>query len=69
MTATETPIVDRGAVRAALLARYRDEHHQPAGTEAIRCTAHGRFIAWCSPPAPACTVACPPSCRTATSGT
>lgn len=61
---TAGPIIDLRAARDALLARYRDEHNQPAGTEAIRCTAHGRFIAWCSPPAPPCTVACPPACGT-----
>lgn len=50
--------------RDELLARYRDEHAGPPnGTEvAVRCTVHGRFLVWCSPPAPDVDVACPPAC-------
>lgn len=57
-------VVDRGAEKARLLARFRDElAGPPNGTEvAMRCTAHGRFMIWVSPPAPPCRVACPPVC-------
>lgn len=52
------------SVREQILARFRDETAGPPnGTEvAVRCTDHGRFIVWCSPPAPPCRVACPPEC-------
>lgn len=62
--------VDRTEAKARLLARYHDEAAGPPnGTEvAVRCTAHGRFIVWTSPPAPAVTVACPPECGTTTPG-
>lgn len=55
-------IVDRSAAKAAILARYRDETTRPPGMVAVRCTDHGRFIVWCSPPAPPCRVACPHTC-------
>lgn len=55
--------------RERLLARARDEAAGPpsAGISptpevALRCTAHGRFIMWVSPPAPPSRVACPPAC-------
>ena len=57
-------IVDRSAAKARLLTRWRDETAgPPTGVEAaVRCSDHGRFIVWCSPPAPPCRVACPPEC-------
>lgn len=50
--------------KARVLARYRDETTGPPhGSEvAMRCTTHGRFIVWCSPPAPPCRVKCPAAC-------
>ncbi|WP_300019677.1 hypothetical protein [Pseudonocardia sp.] len=62
--ATPPKIIDRSAARAALLARFTDESAgPPTGVEvALRCTEHGAFLLWVSPPAPPCRVACPPSC-------
>lgn len=61
------PIIDRSAAKARILARYRDEAAGPPhGSEvAMRCTDHGAFITWVSPPAPPCRVACPSTCTTA----
>lgn len=61
---TTPPVFDRSAAKARLLARFRDETAGPPnGTEvAMRCTEHGTFITWVSPPAPPCRVACPPAC-------
>lgn len=59
---TTRPILDRRAAKARLLARFRDESIQPAGYVAMRCSDHGAFILWVSPPAPPCRVACPPAC-------
>lgn len=57
------PVIDRSAARARLLARMTDPARPPApGMVRILCTAHGEFVAWCSPPAPPCTVACPAAC-------
>lgn len=53
----------RAARRADMFARYRDETVQPDGYVALRCTLHGTFILWVTPPAPPCTVACPASCE------
>lgn len=63
-------IVDRSAARAQMLARFRDEHAGPPnGSEvAMRCTAHGRFLLWVSPPAPPGRVACPPACASGGAG-
>lgn len=32
------------------------------GYVALRCEAHGAFVAWCSPPAPSAPVWCPAAC-------
>lgn len=63
------PILDRSDARARLLARARDEAAGPpsAGISptpevAMRCTDHGTFILWVSPPAPPGRVECPPKC-------
>jgi hypothetical protein len=52
------------SARDRLLARFRDEAAGPPnGTEvALRCTDHGRFLLWVSPPLPPARVACPPEC-------
>lgn len=59
-------MIDRTAARNRIHARWRDEAAGPPNgvEEAVRCTAHGRFIVWCSPPAPPCRVACPSECGT-----
>lgn len=51
--------------RDELLARFRSEAGGPPnGTElALRCSAHGTFILWTSPPLPTVPVACPPECK------
>lgn len=50
--------------RERIRARFEDEAAGPPnGTEvAIRCTDHGRFIRWTSPPAPPVRIACPAAC-------
>lgn len=50
--------------RDRLLARFRNEDAGPPnGTEeALRCTAHGRFILWVNPPLPDVRVDCPEAC-------
>ena len=35
---------------------------QPPGTVAVTCTAHGVFVAWCTPPTPTALVRCPTAC-------
>jgi len=58
--------------RARLLARFRDEAAGPPnGTEvAMRCTEHGRFIVWVSPPAPppGIRISCPGTCTAPRTG-
>lgn len=60
----DRPVTDRSEARARLHARFRDEAAGPPnGTEvACRCSAHGTFLLWVSPPAPAGPVACGPEC-------
>lgn len=57
-------ITDHAAAKTLLLSHHHDEHRQPPGTVAVRCTDHNQFICWVHPPAPPCRVACPTKCKT-----
>lgn len=61
----DRPVTDRSEARARLHARFRDEAAGPPnGTEvACRCSEHGTFLLWVSPPAPAGAVECGPECE------
>ena len=43
-----------------------DPDRRPPGMVAVACTAHGRFVSWCNPPAPTTPVRCPAACADAT---
>lgn len=52
------------AARDELLRRFRTEALGPPNgvEEPLRCTRHGRFLLWVSPPLPTVPVGCPPEC-------
>ncbi len=63
VTVDDAHLDARLAARDRLRAAMVDPTRSPGpGYVPILCTDHGEFVAWCSPPAPPCRVACPPSC-------